>query len=74
MGILKPWAPPRSYGLVVRVGDDLIPKFSLHSRVGGRHHGVVAVAERGDELFVLSKGAGRILRLSVRQVSEGILG
>lgn len=70
MGILKPWAPPRSYGLVVRVGDDFIPKFSLHSRVGGRRHGVVAVAERGDELFVLSKGAEQILRLSVRDASE----
>lgn len=72
MGILKPWAPPRSYGLVIRIGDDFIPKFSLHSRSGGKHHGVVAVAERGDELFVLSKGAGRILRLSVRDVSERI--
>lgn len=68
MGILKPWAPPRSYGLVIRFGADLTLLFSLHSRVGGRHHGVVAVAQRGDELFVLSKGAGRILRLSVPRV------
>jgi hypothetical protein len=68
MGILKPWAPPRSYGLVIRVGADLIPKFSLHSRVGGTNHGIVAVAQRGDDLFVLSKGAGRILRLSLSQI------
>ncbi|MEO8557640.1 MAG: hypothetical protein ABI439_01155 [Rhodospirillales bacterium] len=68
MGILKPWAPPRSYGLVVRFNDDFIPIYSLHSRVGGRHHGIVAVAQRGDDLYVLSKGAGRILRLSVAQV------
>lgn len=71
MGILKPWAPPRSYGLVVRIGDDLRPRYSLHSRVGGRHHGVNAVAQRGDALFVLSKGSGRILRLSVEQASQG---
>lgn len=71
MGILKPWAPPRSYGLVVRVGADFLPKYSLHSRVGGRNHGIVAVAQRGDELFVLSKGAGRILRLSAASVGEG---
>jgi len=70
MGILKPWAPPRSYGLVIRIGDDLNAKFAMHSRVGGRNHGIVAVAERGDELFVLSKGAGRILRLSLREISE----
>jgi hypothetical protein len=68
MGILKPWAPPRSYGLVVRYDENFIPVYSLHSRVGGMHHGVVAVAQRGDDLFVLSKGAGRILRLSVSRI------
>lgn len=68
MGILKPWAPPRSYGLVVRFDDDFMPVYSLHSRVGGRNHGIVAVAQRGDDLYVLSKGAGRILRLSVAEV------
>lgn len=71
MGILKPWAPPRSYGLVVRVGADLIPKYSLHSRVGGKHHGIVSVAQSGDDLYVLSKGSGRILRLSVRDMELG---
>lgn len=68
MGILKPWAPPRSYGLVIRFNDDFIPVYSLHSRVGGRHHGVVAVAQRGDDLYVLSKGAGRILKLSASRI------
>ena len=63
MGILKPWAPPRSYGLVVRLGEDLRPQYSLHSRVGGVHHGIVAAAEHDGHLLVLSKGAGRILRL-----------
>jgi hypothetical protein len=72
MGILKPWAPPRSYGLVVLFNSDFIPVLSLHSRTGGRHHGVVAVVQRGDDLFVLSKGAGRILRLSLSQIeAEG---
>ncbi len=65
MGILKPWAPSRSYGLVVRYDSQFNPVCSLHSRVGGRHHGVVAVAQRGDDLFVLSKGAGRLLQISV---------
>ncbi|HEY8710049.1 MAG TPA: strictosidine synthase, partial [Burkholderiaceae bacterium] len=71
MGILKPWAPPRSYGLVIRIGADFIPKYSLHSRVGGRHHGVVSIVQRGDELYVLSKGAGRILQLSVSAANLG---
>ncbi|MEH6497414.1 MAG: hypothetical protein V7740_16845 [Pseudomonas marincola] len=68
MGVLKPWAPPRSYGLVVRLDDNFKPLFSLHSRVGGQNHGIVSTAQRGDELFALSKGAGRILRLSVSQI------
>jgi hypothetical protein len=71
MGILKPWAPPRSYGLVVRVGADMIPKYSLHSRVGGKHHGIVSVAQKHDDLYVLSKGSGRILKLSVREFESG---
>lgn len=67
MGYLKPWAPPRSYGLVIRYGADLTPQYSLHSRVGGRHHGITATAQVDDTLYVLSKGAGRILKLSVSQ-------
>ena len=63
MGIMKPWAPPRSYGLVVRLDAQLQPLYSFHSRAGGRHHGVVAVQEHGGHLFALSKGSGRILRL-----------
>ena len=72
MGILKPWAPPRSYGLVIRFGADFIPQYGLHSRVGGQNHGIVAVAQRGEDLFVISKGAGRILKLSLPQVREGL--
>ncbi len=63
MGILKPWAPPRSYGLVIRYDQAWHPLYSLHSRVGGRHHGIVAASERDGVLYALSKGAGRILRV-----------
>ncbi|MFA5663856.1 strictosidine synthase [Castellaniella sp.] len=63
MGILKPWAPPRSYGLVLRLSADLAPLFSMHSRVGGVHHGIVAAQEYAGSLLALSKGSGRLLRL-----------
>ena len=63
MGILKPWAPPRSYGLAVRFDAQGIPVMSVHSRVGGENHGIVTVLERGEEVLALSKGAGRLLRL-----------
>ena len=71
MGVLKPWAPPRSYGLVIRLDAALQPRYSLHSRVGGRHHGVTAVAESTDRLLVLSKGAGRILQLPLSTLHSG---
>lgn len=74
MGILKPWAPPRSYGLIVHYNAELIPEFSFHSRVGGTHHGICAAAQHGDTLYVLSKGAGRILKLSVAEARATALG
>ena len=68
MGVLKPWAPARSYGLVVRLDADFQPLFSMHSRVGGDHHGVTAVVERHDALLILSKGAGKVLRLPLSEI------
>lgn len=68
MGILKPWAPPRSYGLAVRFDAARTPLMSVHSRVGGRNHGIVTTLERGDEVFALSKGAGRLLRLDLAAI------
>ena len=65
MGIVKPWAPPRSYGLVIRLSPEGRVRYSLHSRFDGKHHGVVAAVECQGDLFVLAKGCGRILRLSV---------
>ena len=70
MGILKPWAPPRSYGLAVRFDADFMPLYSVHSRTGGRNHGIVAAVQRGDDLFLLSKGAGRVLQLSASEIQS----
>jgi len=72
MGILKPWAPARSYGLIVRLGQDLLPRYSIHSRVGGRHHGITAALEFGDALLALSKGSNRILRISLAELESGV--
>jgi hypothetical protein len=68
MGVLKPWAPPRSYGLVVRLNEQGVAVQSFHSRGGGRHHGVVALAECGDDLYVLSAGSQAILRMPLRSL------
>ena len=64
MGVLKPWAPPRSYGLVLKVGDDGHIVRSLHSQVDGRHHGITAIAEFDGALYAVSKGSGRLLRVA----------
>ncbi len=64
MGVLKPWAPPRSYGLVIKVAGDGRIERSLHSQVDGRHHGITAVAELPGSLYLASKGSGRLLRVS----------
>jgi len=64
-GVLKPWAPPRSYGLVIKLSAAGHPEYSFHSRLGGRSHGVVAAAECDGFLYILSKGSGRILKLKV---------
>jgi hypothetical protein len=61
LGIEKPWAPPRSYGLIVRIDDDGEMVESLHSRRGGRQHGVTAVLETPQGLVIVAKGSGQIL-------------
>lgn len=63
LGIMKPWAPPRSYGLVVRLDARGLPVASFHSRADGRNHGIVAACEAGGHLYLLSRGAGCLLRI-----------
>ena len=70
LGISKPWAPPRSYGLVVRLGPDGLPNYSLHSRADGHHHGIVSAVEANGYLYLLSKGAGLLLRVDLAGLRE----
>jgi hypothetical protein len=63
MGVLKPWAPRRSYGLVLHVSADGRILRSLHSQVDGKHHGITAVVEHGGALYLASKGSGRLLKV-----------
>ena len=65
MGVVKPWAPPRSYGLVIRLDAGGAPLYSLHSRVDGTNHGVVAAVERDGDLIMIAKGPGRVLKLPI---------
>lgn len=64
MGILKPWAATRSYGLVVRCDAAMQPTFSYHSRADGMIHGVTSVCEDRADLLVAAKGPGVLVRLA----------
>ena len=67
LGILKPWAPTRSYGLVVELDRTLHMTNSLHSRADGKRHGITSVAVVGSDLWVTSCGGNAILSLSDAQ-------
>ena len=61
LGIEKPWAPPRSYGLLARLDADGEVVESLHSRVGGKNHGITSAIETAQGIVIVSKGSGRLL-------------
>lgn len=61
LGIQKPWAPPRSYGLFTRLDGSGEVIESFHSRVGGRYHGITAGCETAQGVVIVSKGSGCLL-------------
>ncbi len=64
LGIQKPWAPARSYGLVVKLSSRGEPRQSWHSRVDGSCHGLTSVCPLTDgRVIVVSKGHGKLLWL-----------
>ncbi|MBZ9742958.1 MULTISPECIES: SMP-30/gluconolactonase/LRE family protein [unclassified Mesorhizobium] len=65
MGIHKPWSPSRSYGLVVRLDQNMQPQFSLHSRANGTRHGICSVAEWDGRLLIASKGGDCVLAVDL---------
>jgi sugar lactone lactonase YvrE len=65
LGIQKPWAPPRSYGLVARIEAGGSALESLHSRVSGELHGITDMVEAGGRLIVVSKGHGKLAAIEI---------
>jgi sugar lactone lactonase YvrE len=68
LGIIKPWAPPRSYGLVAHVDQEGEIIESLHSRVGGGCHGVTSARPHGGNLYVISHGHQRLVKHKLETV------
>ena len=75
-GMLKPWAPSRSYGLVARLDRQFRPTMGYHSRADGTRHGVTQCVETPSGLLVASKGGDAILMLDpdARSVARDHLG
>ncbi len=69
--ILKPWAPTRSYGLLVRLDGDLQPLESYHSRADGRTHGVTSAVEHDGKVHASAKGDNVIVALDCATPGEG---
>lgn len=63
MGIHKPWAPTRSYGLVARLDPRWQPIGSAHSRANGNRHGVTGVAEHNGRLIAAVQGSNLVVTL-----------
>ena len=64
MGVLKPWGPTASYGLVVRFNKSLQPVESWHSRADGNRHGITALIAKGEDIVALSAAAQITITLS----------
>lgn len=63
LAMLKPWAPSRSYGLVVELDADFQPVRSFHSRADGTRHGISSCAEVAGHLLIAATGGDAILSL-----------
>lgn len=72
LGIHKPWAPTRSYGLVLRLDADFQPVWSAHSRAGATRHGITSLVEAGGRLVATSKGNGEVVTFDHTALSEPI--
>ncbi len=58
LGIQKPWAPPRSYGLLVHLDSEGEATDSLHSRAGGRFHGITGACRAPQGVVIAARGTG----------------
>lgn len=64
LGVLKPWAPSRSYGLLVRLNPAFQPEASFHSRADGTRHGITSSVVIGGRVLMTSKGGGAVLSIA----------
>ncbi len=67
LGMIKPWSPTRSYGLVIGLDEAMRPRESFHSRADGRRHGITSALEIDGALLATSKGGGSIVSIDLER-------
>lgn len=66
-GIHKPWAPTRSYGLLILLDSNMAPIGSYHSRADGKRHGIVSACELDGRVLIASRGDNVVCSMSSSQ-------
>jgi len=70
LGVLKPWAPPRSYGLIAHLDERGRFDWSAHSRPDGRNHGITHVVEHGGRALMAVRGGRAVASIEIAAPSE----
>jgi len=70
LGILKPWSPTRSFGMLAHLDRDFQPDDSYQSRADGRTHGVTCAVDHDGKVYAASKGDDVIVAFET-QASDG---
>jgi len=65
LGILKPWAPTLSFGMVVRTDENWLPLDSFQSRADGSTHGITGALLHDGSIYAASRGDDVIVRLEI---------
>ena len=68
LGIMKPWSPARSYGMIIRLDSNFQPVTSLHSRADGLRHGITSCLEHNGRLLMAVKGDGIVASYPVDRI------
>lgn len=61
LGEIKPWAPPRTYGLAFTFTEKGLVTESVHSRADGSTHGITGIAAAGRQVALVSNGSGKVV-------------
>ncbi|WP_054680968.1 hypothetical protein [Microbacterium sp. No. 7] len=64
-GVIKPWAPPRSYGLFFEIDRFGRVSRSAHSRADGDRHGITGIAVSGDTVVAAAQGYRDLLAVTM---------